>query len=151
MKPFNLSLGTVLQVRETEEQQARENHATAQEALDALLMQQRLVEEAIESNLAACRQAFDGQVRSGTIAHLQAALRELRVQLEAFQPEVQRLSAEAQARWQELLQARQRRESLEKLKEKQHTAHRQHEARTEQQAIDELVLLREAAGLNHKL
>jgi flagellar export protein FliJ len=151
MKPFNFSLSTVLQVRETEEQQARENHATAQEALDALLMQQRLVEEAIESNLAACRQAFDGQVRSGTIAHLQAALRELRVQLEAFQPEVQRLSTEAQARFQELLQARQRRESLEKLKDKQHTAHRQHEARTEQQAIDELVLLRETAGLNHKL
>ena len=151
MKPFNFSLSTVLQVRETEEQQARENHATAQEALDVLLMQQRLVEEAIESNLAACRQAFDGQVRSGTIAHLQAALRELRVQLEAFQPEVQRLSTDAQARFQELLQARQRRESLEKLKDKQHTAHRQHEARTEQQAIDELVLLREAAGLNHKL
>ena len=151
MKPFNFSLSTVLQVRETEEQQARENHATAQEALDVLLMQQRLVEEAIESNLAACRQAFDGQVRSGTIAHLQAALRELRVQLEAFQPEVQRLSTEAQARFQELLQARQRRESLEKLKDKQHTAHRQHEARTEQQAIDELVLLRETAGLNHKL
>ena len=151
MKPFNFSLSTVLQVRETEEQQARENHATAQEALDALLMQQRLVEEAIESNLAACRQAFDGQVRSGTIAHLQAALRELRGQLEAFQPEVQHLSTEAQARFQELLQARQRRESLDKLKDKQHTAHRQHEARTEQQAIDELVLLREAAGLNHKL
>jgi len=151
MKPFNFSLSTVLQVRETEEQQARENHATAQEALDALLMQQRLVEEAIESNLAACRQAFDGQVRSGTIAHLQAALRELRVQLEAFQPEVQHLSTAAQARFQELLQARQRRESLDKLKDKQHTAHRQHEARTEQQAIDELVLLREAAGLNHKL
>ena len=151
MKPFNFSLSTVLQVRETEEQQARENHATAQEALDALLMQQRLVEEAIESNLAACRQAFEGHVRSGTIAHLQAALRELRVQLEAFQPEVQRLSTEAQARFQELLQARQRRESLEKLKDKQRTAHRQHEARTEQQAIDELVLLREAAGLNHKL
>ena len=151
MKPFNFSLSTVLQVRETEEQQARENHATAQEALDALLMQQRLVEEAIESNLAACRQAFDGQVRSGTIAHLQAALRELRVQLEAFQPEVQRLSTEAHARFQELLQARQRRESLEKLKDKQHTAHRKHEARTEQQAIDELVLLRETAGLNHKL
>ena len=151
MKPFNFSLSTVLQVRETEEQQARENHATAQEALDVLLMKQRLVEEDIESNLAACRQAFDGQVRSGTIAHLQAALRELRVQLEAFQPEVQRLSTAAQARFQELLQARQRRESLEKLKDKQHTAHRQHEARTEQQAIDELVLLREAAGLNHKL
>ena len=75
----------------------------------------------------------------------------MRVQLEAFQPEVQRLSTEAQSRFQELLQARQRRESLEKLKDKQHTAHRQHEARTEQQAIDELVLLRETAGLNHKL
>ena len=151
MKQFQFSLNTVLGVRSNEELQAAERHATAQEALEALLMQRRLVEEAIESNLAACQQAFDGQVKSGTIAHLQAALKEPRAQLEAFRPEEERLQAEADAKWQELLQARQRREALEKLKNKQHSVHLKHEVHTEQQAIDEMVLLREAAGHNRKL
>jgi flagellar export protein FliJ len=151
MKQFQFSLNTVLGVRSNEEQMAAERHATAQEALEAMLMQRRLVEEAIESNLAACQQAFDGQVKSGTIAHLQAALKELRAQLEVFRPEEQRLQAEADAKWQELLQARQRREALEKLKNKQHAVHLKHEVHTEQKAIDEMVLLREAAGHNQKL
>lgn len=151
MKQFQFSLNTVLGVRSNEEQLAAERHATAQEALEAILMQRQLVEEAIHSNLAACQQAFDGQVKSGTIAHLQAALKELRAQLEAFIPELRRLQAEADAKWQALLQARQRREALEKLKDKQHSVHLKHEEFTEQQAIDEMVLLREAAGHNQKL
>ncbi len=81
MKPFQFSLNTVLDVRSNEEQVARAAQAVAQEALEAILMQRRSVEEAIESNLSACRQAFDGQVKSGIIAQLQSALRELRVQL----------------------------------------------------------------------
>ena len=76
MKQFQFSLNTVLGVRSNEEQLAAEGHATAQESLEAILMQRQLVEEAIQSNLAACQQAFDGQVKSGTIAHLQAALKE---------------------------------------------------------------------------
>ena len=151
MKPFQFSLNTVLDVRSNEEQIAREVQAVAQEALEAILMQRRSVEEAIESNLSACRQAFDGQVKSGIIAQLQSALRELRVQLETLEPEVQRLQEEADAKWQELLQARQRREALEKLKDKQHSVHLKHEEFTEQQAIDEMALLREAAGHNQKL
>ena len=151
MRTFKFSLKTVLGVRSTEEQRASEAHATAQEALEAVLLQRRLVEDAIESNLAACQQAFDGQVKSGTIAHLQSALKQLRAQLEAFLPEVQRRQAEADAKWRELLQARQRREALEKLRDKQHTAHLKHAERTEHQAIDEMVLLRETSGLNHKL
>ena len=114
MKQFQFSLNTVLGVRSNEEQLAAEGHATAQEALEAILMQRQLVEEAIHSNLAACQQAFDGQVKSGTIAHLQAALKELRAQLEAFIPELRRLQAEADAKWQELLQARQRREAYQR-------------------------------------
>jgi len=151
MKQFQFSLNTVLDVRTNEETKAAEARGAAQEALEAVLLQRRLVEEAIESNLAACQQAFDGQVESSTIAHLQAALKELRAQLEAFEPEVNRLQAEADAKWAELLTARQRREALEKLKDKQQTAHAKAEEKQEQQAIDEMVLLREAAGLNHKL
>jgi len=151
MKPFQFSLNTVLDVRSNEEQIASEAYAVAQEALEAILMQRRLVEQAIESNLSACRQAFDGQVKSGTIAQLQSALRELRVQLEMLEPEVQRLQEEADAKWQVQLQARQRREALDKLKEKQHATHLKEGARTEQKAIDEMVLLRVAAGHNQKL
>ena len=151
MQPFQFSLNTVLDVRSNEEQIASEAYAVAQEALEAILTQRRLVEQAIESNLSACRQAFDGQVKSGTIAQLQSALRELRAQLEMLEPEVQRLQEEADAKWQVQLQARQRREALDKLKEKQHATHLKEGARTEQKAIDEMVLLRVAAGHNQKL
>lgn len=151
MKPFRFNLTTVLDVRSNEEQAAREVYTGAQEALEAVLIQRRALEEAIESNLAACQRAFDGQVASGTIAHLQTALRELRTQVEQMEPEVQQLQAEADAKWQLLLQATQRREVLEKLKDKQQAAHLREEARSEQRAIDEMVLLREAAGLAQKL
>ena len=151
MKPFQFSLNTVLDVRSNEEQAAREVYSQAQEVLETVLLQRRALEEAIESNLAACQQAFDGQVASGTIAHLQTALRELRAQVESMEPEVQQCQEEADAKWQLLLQASQRREALEKLKDKQQTAHLKEEARSEQQAIDEMVLLREAAGLAQKL
>lgn len=151
MKPFRFNLTTVLDVRSNEEQAAREVYTGAQEALEAVLIQRRALEEAIESNLAACQRAFDGQVASGTIAHLQTALRELRTQVEQMEPEVQQLQAEADAKWQLLLQATQRREALDKLKDKQQAAHLREEARSEQRAIDEMVLLREAAGLAQKL
>ena len=151
MKPFRFNLTTVLDVRSNEEQAAREVYTGAQEALEAVLIQRRALEEAIESNLATCQRAFDGQVASGTIAHLQTALRELRTQVEQMEPEVQQLQAEADAKWQLLLQATQRREVLEKLKDKQQAAHLREEARSEQRAIDEMVLLREAAGLAQKL
>jgi hypothetical protein len=45
MKQFQFSLNTVLGVRSNEEQLAAERHATAQEALEVLLLQRRLVEE----------------------------------------------------------------------------------------------------------
>ena len=151
MKPFQFSLNTVLDVRSNEEQMARAVHAVAQEALEAILLQRRSVERTIESNLLACRQVYDEQVNSGTIARLQSALRELRVQLKAFEPEVKRLQDEADAKWQLLLQASQRREALDKLREKQHSAHLKEGSRTEQKAIDEMVLLRAASGLGQKL
>ena len=130
MKPFQFSLNTVLDVRSNEEQMARAVHAVAQEALEAILLQRRSVERTIESNLLACRQVYDEQVNSGTIARLQSALRELRVQLKAFEPEVKRLQDEADAKWQLLLQASQRREALDKLREKQHSAHLKEGSRT---------------------
>ena len=150
MKPFRFKLKTVLEVRVNEEAQAREVHAQAQAHLEEALSFQRAVEEAIEGNLTACQQAFDGQAATGTLAHLQTALRELRGQLSQLEPVVAERQAEANAKRQELLTARRRREALEKIRDEQQAAHDRELARTEQQAIDEMVLLREAGGFAQK-
>ena len=151
MKPFRFKLKTVLEVRVNEEAQAREVHAQAQAHLEEALSFQRAVEEAIEGNLTACKQAFSGQAATGTLAHLQTALRELRGQFNQLEPVVAERQTETDAKWQELLTARRRREALEKMRDQQQAAHDRELARTEQQAIDEMVLLREAGGFAAKL
>ena len=150
MKPFRFKLKTVLEVRVNEEAQAGEVYAQAQALLEEALSFQRAVEEAIEGNLTACQQAFDGQAATGTLAHLQTALRELRGQLSQLESVVAERQAEANAKMQELLTARRRREALEKIRDEQQALHDRELARTGQQAIDEMVLLREAGGFAQK-
>ena len=150
MKPFRFKLKTVLEVRTNEEAQAGEVYAQAQVHLEEALSHQQAVEEAIEGNLTACKQAFSGQAATGTLAHLQTALRELRGQLSQLEPVVAERQTETDAKWQELLTARRRREALEKMRDEQQAAHDRELARTEQQSIDEMVLLREAGGFARK-
>ena len=90
MKPFEFKLKTVLEVRVNEEARAGEVHSKAKKFLEEAQKQKWAMEEAIESNLMACQQAFDGQVSSGTLAHLQTALRELRGQLGQMEGTVSR-------------------------------------------------------------
>ena len=54
-------------------------------------------------------------------------------------------------KWQLLIEARQRREALEKMRDKKQTLHQREARRTEQNAIDEMVLLREASGMATKI
>jgi len=54
-------------------------------------------------------------------------------------------------KWQLLLEARQRREALEKMRDKKQALHQREARRTEQNAIDEMVLLREASGMATKI
>ena len=63
------------------------------------------MEEAIEGNLTACRQAFAGQAATGTLAHLQTALHQVRGQLSQLEPVVAERQTETDAKWQELLTA----------------------------------------------
>ena len=151
MKPFDFKLKTVLEVRVNEEARASEVHSEAKKFLEEALRQYRAVEEAIESNLTACKQAFEGRAASETLSHLQTALRELRRQLGDLEPTVAERQALVDTRWKELLQARQRREALEKMRDRQQSEFEQGLARSEQRAIDEMVLLREAGGFGKKL
>ena len=151
MKPFEFKLKTVLEVRVGEEARAGEAHSEAKTFLGEALIQRRAVEEAIESNLTACQQAFDGQAASGTLAHLQAALRELRGQLGELEPIISERQELVDAKWKEFLTARQRREGLEKVRDKQQSEFELGTARAEQKDIDEMVLLREVGGFAQKL
>ena len=151
MKSFDFKLKTVLEVRVNEEIRAGEVHSEAKSFLEEALSQYQAVEEAIESNLTACKQAFEGQVASGTLSHLQTALRELRRQLEDLEPVVAERQSLVDTRCKELLQARQRREALEKMRDRQQDEFEQDLVRSEQQAIDEMVLLREAGGFGQRL
>jgi flagellar export protein FliJ len=81
---------------------------------------------------------------------LQGSLRSLRAQLAELEPELLRLQGVMDEKWQLLLEARQRREALEKIRDKKQTLHQYEARRTEQNAIDEMVLLREANGLATK-
>lgn len=151
MKSFDFKLKTVLEVRVNEEVRAGEVHSKAKSFLEEALSQYQAVEEAIESNLTACKQAFEGQVASGTLSHLQTALRELRQQLEDLEPMVVERQSLVDTSCKELLQARQRREALEKMRDRQQDEFEQDLVRSEQQAMDEMVLLREAGGYRQRL
>ena len=151
MKSFDFKLKTVLEVRVNEEVRAGEVHSEAKSFLEEALSQYQAVEEAIESNLTACKQAFEGQVASGTLSHLQTALRELRQQLEDLEPMVAERQSLVDTSCKELLQARQRREALEKMRDRQQDEFEQDLVRSEQQAMDEMVLLREAGGYRQRL
>ena len=151
MKPFEFKLKTVLDVRVNEEIRAGEVHSETKAFLEEALIQQLAVEEAIESNLSACQQAFDGHAASGTLAHLQYALRELRGQLTELEPVVAERQEQVDAKWKELLAVRRHREALEKMRNKQQAEFEQEVERSEQKAVDEMVLLREVGGFAQKL
>ena len=151
MKPFNFSLKTVLEVRSNEEQAASDVYARARGEVEVLQLHWRALDEAVDANLIACRSAFDGQAQSGDLAQLQGSLRSLRAQLAELEPELLRLQGVMDEKWQLLLEARQRREALEKMRDKKQTLHQREARRTEQNAIDEMVLLREASGMATKI
>ncbi|MEC8929748.1 MAG: flagellar export protein FliJ [Verrucomicrobiota bacterium] len=151
MKPFNFSLKTVLEVRSNEEQQASDAYAKARGELETVQLHWRALDEAMDAHLSACRGAFDGQAQSGDLAQLQGALRSLRLQLAELEPELLRLQGVMDEKWQRLLEARQQREAIDKLREKKQALHQREQRRTEQDAVDEMVLLREAAGVATKI
>lgn len=75
----------------------------------------------------------------------------LREQLKMLEPYTAKLQAWVDERHAHLVAARQRRESLDKLEEKQRLAHNHHEARQEQLSVDEMAGQRSAAKSAGKL
>tara|TARA_B100000686_G_C16666677_1_gene903997 strand:- start:744 stop:1199 length:456 start_codon:yes stop_codon:yes gene_type:complete len=151
MKKFRFSLETVQNIRATQENRAREEYAQAVRLMEELQERRRQIQEAIGENLERGRKAFGERPHSGFLASLQQTLRDLRISMEVLEPESQKLQASVDEKWELLMKARQKREVMDKLEEKQRSAYEQEEAREEQLAVDELSTQREAAGLAPKI
>ena len=151
MKKFRFSLETVQNIRATQENRAREEYAQAVRLMEELQERRRQIQEAIGENLERGRKAFGERPHSGFLASLQQTLRDLRISMEVLEPESQKLQTAVDEKWELLMKARQKREVMDKLEEKQRSAHEQEEAREEQLAVDELSTQREVAGLAPKI
>ncbi|MSU42260.1 MAG: flagellar export protein FliJ [Pedosphaera sp.] len=151
MKPYRFTLQSVLGLRENEEVQAQESYAQALRVMEEHTARRRAVEMAIEANHEQCRRACAGRTSSEDLMRFQNTRQALREQLKMLEPYTAKLQAWVDERHAHLVAARQRRESLDKLEEKQRLAHNHHEARQEQLSVDEMAGQRSAAKSAGKL
>lgn len=149
-KPFRFRLERIRELREHDEDRARELLASS---LGAQLRGQAMLEAA--SQLVAdaqARQREDAGAGAVDAADLQARQLWLeRLQRERADAELalERASAEVEARRSQLVEARRRREALERLKERRRQEHRVMMERRESALLDEMALtghVRQARG-----
>lgn len=150
MKPFQFSLQAVAAVRENEETRAGEAYARAVRLRREVAIKQQEIENGIQENLVECGQAFGQGVHAEKVVQIHATLRVLRARLKEFSTEADRLQAAVDEKWRQLVLARQRREVVGKLHDRQLAAHQAEDARTGQLGMDEMATLRAAGALAYK-
>ncbi|MSR42752.1 MAG: flagellar export protein FliJ [Pedosphaera sp.] len=150
MKPFQFSLQAVAAVRENEETRAGEAYARAVRLRREVAIKQQEIENGIQENLVECGQVFGQGVHAEKVVQIHATLRVLRARLKEFSTEADRLQAAVDEKWRQLVLARQRREVVGKLHDRQLAAHQAEDARTGQLGMDEMATLRAAGALAYK-
>ncbi len=150
MKPFEFSLQAVATLRENEEARAREGYAHAVRLHRQIAAKQQEIESGIHENLVESGQSFGQAVHADTVGQSQARLRVLRARLEEFSTEAAHLQAAVNDKWRQLVLARQRREVVSKLRDRQFAAHQAQEVRAGQASMDEMAALRAAGALAYK-
>lgn len=137
MKPFRFTLQAVHTVRANEEKKALEAFAHAQADVQKLLgIQQRLQTE-IESLLADRSETLKRPASADAIQRMQIGVKALNFQLHQCNADLQKAVAISEEKSRLLLAARQKREVVDKLHNKQLARHTAHEAKIEQKTIDD--------------
>ena len=147
MRAFHFPLQAVLTVRENQEHKALEALGHAQAQLHRLLLQQTAARKAIEDAFDQHRQAQGRHANSEDFQHLQQGLRVLQRRLRDCDAEVEKSRKEVAARSRHLMEARQHREVIERVFEKQLARHHLETSRAEQKALDELSALKSVGNL----
>ena len=142
MKRFEFNLQSVRDLRDSEESHSRAEYAQAMRLMEAFNMRRREIEQAIEDNLKESRQECGRPTRSDLLTSLRDMLVALKDRIKALEPEEVELKKLVASKWEKLVTARQKREALDKLRDKQKQAYDHQSERHEQKVIDEMATQR---------
>ncbi len=142
MKRFEFNLQSVRDLRDSEEGRARAEYAQAMRLMEVFNVRRREIEQAIEDNLKENRQECGRPTRSDVLTTLRDMLAALKDRIKALEPEEAELKKLVASKWENLVAARQKREALDKLRDKQKQAHDHQVGRLEQADIDEMAIQR---------
>ena len=142
MKRFEFNLQSVRDLRDSEESHSRAEYAQAMRLMEAFNMRRREIEQAIEDNLKESRQECGRPTRSDLLTSLRDMLVALKDRIKALEPEEAELKKLVASKWEKLVAARQKREALDKLRDKQKQAYDDKSERHEQKVIDEMATQR---------
>ena len=145
MKRFEFNLQSVRDLRDSEESRARAEYAQAMRLMEAFNIRRREIEQAIEDNLKECREECGRPTRSDLLTSLRDMLVALKDRIKALEPEEAELKKLVASKWKNLVTARQKREALDKLRDKQKQAYDHQSERHEQKVIDEMATQRAAS------
>jgi flagellar export protein FliJ len=147
MKPFRFSLQAVLTVRLNQESKAMELFVRAQTEHQKNLARQRAIREEMEEIFERRRDTLRKAAASEDIHEMQLGLRALQESMRLCQLDLQRSQANFDEKSRALLQARQKREAVDKLHEKQFAGYQTQVSREEQKLADDLATLKSVGSL----
>jgi flagellar export protein FliJ len=147
MKPFRFPLQAVKTVRVNHERKALEAFALAQAEYEKHAALRRAIEKEIDTVLTCRREMLAKTTSSEAIHVMQQGLRALHEALQRCQLELQKAQVVLEAKSKALLEARQKREVIDKLHDKQLAQHDAQVARDEQKTSDEFATLKSMGNL----
>jgi flagellar export protein FliJ len=139
MKAYRFRLQAVLTLREQLEQAAQQHCARAYAAVENAARRVRSTEAEIDAAEQAHRAQLANAPRASEIDQLRLYAGLLHERHRQFSCELAEARRRADEAWRQLLLATQRRETLERLQDRQRRVHDYQNARAEQQTLDELV------------
>ncbi len=147
MKSFRFPLQAVLTVRLNQERKALEAFAWAQTEFEKVAARHRRIQSEIEEVFGVLRNVFQRAATSQELQQMQHGLRALQETERRCRVEVQKAQAALDVKSRALLEARQKREVLDKIHGKQLTGYRVHVARAEQKVADEFAILKSVGNM----
>ncbi|MBM3832094.1 MAG: flagellar export protein FliJ [Verrucomicrobia bacterium] len=147
MKPFRFPLQAVRTVRVSQEQKALEAFSRAQAQVEQIATRKRGILSEIEGVYNQRRERLSRVASSEEIQVMQQGLRALHEALRRCQVELQAAEAILADKSKALLEARQKREVIEKLHDKQRASHLAEASKAEQRTSDEFATLKSIGNL----
>jgi flagellar export protein FliJ len=142
MKPFRFPLQAVLTVRMDRETKALEAFALAQAEFEKIVARFRQIQKEIEDVFDCRRAALKATANSEDVQQMQQGLRALQETSQRCKTQLERAQAILDEKSKSLLAARQEREIVEKVHQRQLARHRLQAARQEQRVLDDLATLK---------